>query len=427
MQPDLLILNAAEVVTCAGATDRPKVGADLGELHIIPNGYVAILGERILDVGTMADLPAGARAIRTLDAAGRAVLPGFVDPHTHSVYGGDRTHEFKLRLAGASYTEIARAGGGILSTVAATRGAPLAELVATGRRRLDRMLLGGTTTVEIKSGYALETAGELKQLAAISELQRTHPMDVVATFMGAHEISPEYREDPEGYVRLIIDEMLPAVAAQGVAAFCDVFCEQGVFTVAQSQRILAAGQRCGLLPRLHADELVPDFGGAELAAAVGCRTADHLLYASNAGLRGLAEHGTMAVLLPGTPFFLMMSRYAPARRMVELGVPIALATDANPGSCPIEQMSVVVGLACLQMRLTPAEAVAAATINAAHALNLADRVGSLEVGKQADVLILSEPSHQALPYRFGTNLVASVIKRGRLLVHDGIRLSAEEA
>lgn len=419
---DLLIRDAAEVVTCAGATDRPKAGAALADLGVIRDGFVAVRGNHIEAVGAMADLPPGLQARTVLDARGKAVLPGFVDPHTHIVYGGDRTAEFKLRIAGATYVQIAGAGGGILSTVRATRAATEADLVASARRRLERMLLTGTTTVEIKSGYALDTRGELKMLNAIGLLAAESPQDIVATFMGAHEFPPEYRDSRDEYVRLVVEEMLPAVARQGIARFNDVFCEEGVFTVAQARRILEAGQELGLAARLHADELVPGFGGAELAAAVGARTADHLLFVSDAGIRQMAERGTMAVLLPGTPFFLMMQQYAPARRLIEAGVPVALATDCNPGSCPIESMAVIIGLACLQLRLSPAEAVAAATINAAHAIGLADKLGSLEPGKQADLLVLSEPSHEAIPYRFGANLVETVIKAGRTVVAGGRRV-----
>lgn len=423
MEADLLIVNAAQVVTCAGHR-QPPAGAALARIGAIEGGFVAVREGRILAVGPMADLPAGARATQVIDARGKAVLPGFVDCHTHIVYAGDRTGEFQLRIRGATYVEIARAGGGILATVRATRAASTADLVQAARQRLNRMLLSGTTTVEIKSGYALDIAGELKMLAAIAELARTHPCDVVATFLGAHEFPPEYRDDREAYVRLVVDEMLPQVAAQGVARFNDVFCEDGVFTVDQARRILEAGKRYGLIPRIHADELVPGFGGAELAAQVGCRTADHLLYASEEGLRQMAARGVMAVLLPGTPFFLMMDRYAPARRMVELGVPLALATDCNPGSCPIESMAVVMGLACLKLRLTPAEALVAATVGGAHALGLADRVGSLEPGKQADLVILSEPSYEAIPYRFGSNLVETVVKRGSVVVEGGALVGA---
>nr|PZN39525.1 MAG: imidazolonepropionase [Bacillota bacterium] len=417
---DLLIRNAAQVVTVAGFSRRPQVGEEFGRLGIIENGYVAVAGERIAGVGPMADCPRPGPGTRVIDAAGRAVLPGFVDPHTHVIYAGDRTHEFGMRLRGATYQEIARAGGGILSTVAATRAATEEELIEATRRRLDRMLLAGTTTAEVKSGYGLTVADELKLLRAIRRLDALHPIDLVPTFMGAHEVPQEYRHDPEAYVRLVIEEMLPRAAA--LAEFNDVFCEEGVFTPDQSRRILEAGKRYGLAPKIHADELAPGLGGAELAAEVGAVSADHLLHASEEGLRRLAGAGTVAVLLPGTPFFLMMDRYAPARRMVELGVPVALATDCNPGSCPIESMAVVMGLACLKMGLTPAQALVAATINAAHAIRRADQVGSIEVGKLADLIILSEPTYEAIPYRFGSNLVETVVKRGRVVVDGGTRV-----
>lgn len=419
---DLLIRDAAQVATMAGG---PRRGAAMADPGVIEHGYVAVKHGHVSAVGAMADLPTGlaAGAGKVISAAGRTVLPGFVDPHTHLLYAGDRSGEFRLRIAGASYVEIARAGGGILATVRATRAAAVADLVAQSRPRLDRMLLSGTTTAEVKSGYALETAGELRMLAAIAELDRSHPVDLVPTFMGAHEVPPEYRGDPEAFVRLVVDEMLPEVAAGGLARFNDVFCEAGVFTVEQSRRILAAGQALGLPAKAHVDELHPDFGGAEMGAAVGAVSADHLLHASEEGLRRMAAAGVIPVLLPGTAFCLMMPQYANARRMIELGLPVALATDCNPGSCPVESMAVIIGLACLQMRMSPAEALAAATINAAAAIGLADRVGSLEPGKAADLIILSEPSFEAIPYRFGANLVHTVVKAGRVVVAEGRRVN----
>lgn len=421
---DLLVRNAGQVVTLAGWSDQPQTGSQLGDLQIIPDGFVAVRGEQVLAVGPMDACPEPPAGARVIDAHGKAVLPGFVDPHTHIFYGGDRAHEFALRIRGASYLEIAQAGGGILSTVEATRAASEEELVASAWERLDRMLLAGTTTAETKSGYGLTVADELKTLRAIQEVDRRHPVDLVPTFMGAHEIPKEYKHDPEAYVRLVIEEMLPQVGA--LALFNDVFCEQGVFSVDQSRRILEAGKRYGLAPRIHADELVPGFGGAELAAEVGAVTADHLLYTSDEGLARMRAAGTMAVCLPGTPFFLMMQQYAPARRMVEMGLAVALATDANPGSCPIESMAVVMGLACLQLRLSPAQALAAATINAAHAIRRAHEVGSLEPGKLADLVILSDPSYEAIPYRFGSNLVHTVVKRGRVVVENGALVGATE-
>lgn len=428
-QLELLVVNAAEVATVA-SPGGPRRGPAMVDAGLIAHGYVAVGTDGCLaGVGPMAELPAGSQAAAraVIDARGRAVLPGLVDPHTHLVYGGDRSGEFKLRIAGATYTAIALAGGGILSTVAATRQATRAELVAAARQRLDRMLLMGTTTVEAKSGYGLTLADELKQLAAAADLAAAHPVEIVPTFMGAHEVPPEYRHDPEAYVQVVIAEMLPAVARSGLARFNDVFCEQGVFDADQSRRILAAGRALGLRPKIHADEFAPGFGGAEVGAAVGAVSADHLLQVSDRGLEALAAAGTIPVLLPGTAFCLMLSDYAPARRCLERGLPVALATDCNPGSCPIESQAVILGLACLQMRMTPAEALVAATLNAAHAIGLGDRLGSLEPGKQADLIILSEPSHEAIPYRFGTNLVDTVVKRGRIVVRGGQRVADGEA
>jgi imidazolonepropionase len=410
---DLLIVHAAELCTLAdGAVPRRR--ADLGQLGLLRDAFLAVDGGRVLGAGPMAQLPAAWRQAREVyDASGQAVLPGFVDPHTHVVYAGDRTGEFKLRLAGASYAEIGRTGGGILATVRETRAATVDGLVAASRPRLARMLAAGTTTAEVKSGYGLTTADELKLLDAVRALGRSQPVELVATFMGAHEVPLEHRGAPARYVDLIVDEMLPAVARQGIARFCDVFCEEGVFDHAATRRILAAGRQWGLVPRLHADELASGFGGAELAAELGARTADHLVRISPAGIDALARADVTAVLLPGTSFFLGLDAHAPARRLIEAGVAVALATDCNPGSCPIESMAVVVGLACLLYRLTPAEALCAATLNAAWALGLHTRLGSLEAGKQADVLALAEPSHEAIPYRFGSNLVAAVWKAGR--------------
>lgn len=427
MAYDLLITGAAEIATAAAPGDpaAPRCGKAMGGFTVIRDGYVAVRDGKVAAVGPMSALTAAERhgARQVIDASGRAVLPGFVDPHTHVVHGGDRTAEFKLRIRGATYVEIAQAGGGILATMKATRAASVEELAATARRRLDRMLLCGTTTAEAKSGYGLTTESELRTLQAIALLDREHPVDLVPTFMGAHEVPPEFRSDPEEYVRLVIEEMLPAVAASGLARFNDVFCEQGVFTVEQSRRILDAGRRMGLVPKIHADELAPGFGGAEAGAAAGCISADHLLQVSEAGLRAMKAAGTIPVCLPGTALVLMMKEYAPARRMIdEFDLPVALATDCNPGSSPVESMAVIMGLACLQMRMSPAEALVAATHNAACAIGLGGRVGQIAPGFQADLQILREPSFEAIPYRFGAPLTETVIKAGQIVVQGGVRV-----
>ena len=413
---DLLVRHADALVTLAGHGAAPLTGTALGELGVIADGAVAAAGDRIVAVGPSDRVErevALAEGAEVIDARGRTVLPGFVDPHTHLVYAGTREREFPLRLAGASYLEILQAGGGILGTVDATRPADEATLARLTRDRLDTALRHGTTTLEIKSGYGLDTANELKQLRAAARAGTRHPVRTVATFMGAHAFPPEHRDDPEAFVGVVIEEMIPAVAAAGLATFCDVFCEQGVFSVAQSRRILEAGLATGLRPKLHADELASS-GGAELAGALGAVSADHLVHASEAGLAALASAGVVAVLLPGTTFSLMGTRYAPARRLIDAGVPIALATDANPGSSPTESMQMIINLACLQLRLSPAEAVAAATLNAAHALGMAHEVGSLEVGKRADLLIVAAPNPTYLAYHYGTNLVERVIAGGRV-------------
>jgi imidazolonepropionase len=418
---DLLIINAGELVTMAGG---PRQGAAMKEVRAIPGGALAVQQGIIVDVGPTDEVLMRAQTgpnTRIIDARGRAVIPGFVDPHTHLCFAGDRADEFAMRLGGATYQEIAAAGGGIMATVRATREAGEAALVELGLKRLDALALAGTTTVEIKSGYGLTTADELKMLRAIRQMAVRHPLDVVPTFMGAHELAPEYRSDREGYVRLIMEEMLPQVVAQGqgsLAVFCDVFTEKGVFTVAESRRILLRAKELGLRPKVHADEL-SDLGGAALAAEVGAISADHLLYASEDGLRAMARAGTVAVCLPGTAFCLMNVPYANARRMIDLGLTVALASDYNPGSCPAYSMPFMMTLACMHMKLDPSEALAAATINAATAIGLEGRVGSLEVGKLADVVILDAPSHRHIPYRLGQGVVACVIKRGRLLVEEG--------
>ncbi|MFZ5825920.1 MAG: imidazolonepropionase [Bacillota bacterium] len=416
---DLLIIGAGELVTMAGG---PRRGSRLKDAGIIRGGALAAHEGVIVDIGPTEEVLARVQtgpSTRIIDARRRAVIPGFVDPHTHTCFAGDRAEEFGRRLAGATYQEIAAMGGGILSTVRATREASQTSLVDLGLRRLDQMALTGTTTVEIKSGYGLTTADELKQLRAIREMGRRHPLDVVPTFMGAHEIPPEYRERRASFINLLVNEMLPAVAAEpGLAQYVDVFTEKGVFSVEESREILAKAKQLGFKVKVHADEL-SDLGGAGFAAQMGAVSADHLLFASEASLRAMAEAGTVAVCLPGTAFCLMTVPYANARKMIDLGCTVALASDFNPGSCPTYAMPFIITLACMHMRLDPTEALAAATINAAAAMGMQTKVGSLEVGKQADIVILDAPSHWHIPYRMGQGVVASVIKKGRLLVDEG--------
>ncbi|MBF6605856.1 MAG: imidazolonepropionase [Chloroflexi bacterium] len=359
-----------------------------------------------------------------IDATGGVVTPGLVDSHTHLLFAGTRERELLLRQAGAGYLEILEAGGGILSTVAATRAASDDALAAHGRRWLGEMLRHGTTTIEAKSGYGLDLRTELRLLEIAYRLGREGPIDVVPTYLGAHAVPQEFRTRPDGteaYVRHIVEEQLPGVAAQGRARFCDVFCEAGVFTVDQSRRILTAAAALGMAPRLHADELAPS-GGAELAAEIGAASADHLATPSDAGIAALAaaaatDRPVIATLLPATTWFLMKEHHAPARRFIEAGVPVALGTDFNPGTSPTASLPLVMTVACLTLGLSPAEALVAVTINAAHAVGLADEIGSIEPGKQADLVIWGVPSVDQIPYWPGADLVRMVIKRGRT-VHE---------
>lgn len=411
---DLLIVNANELVTLAGGNEKPRVGKQMRDLGIIHNGGLAIKEGRIAAVGKTSEITKAFRAETIVSADGKTVLPGFVDPHTHLVFAGSREDEFQMRVEGAYYMEILSAGGGILKTVRETRRASVDKIVDFGLKTLDIMLEYGTTTVEAKSGYGLTTKDELKLLEAINRLEQLHSVDVVSTFMGAHAIPTEYKSAPLDYVNIVAEEMIPAVAEKRLAEFCDVFCEKGVFTLEQSKRILLTGKSYGLTPKIHADEMSM-CGGTELAAEVEAVSAEHLLFASDEGIKAMANKGVIAVLLPAASFSLMSVRHADARKMIESGVPVALGTDFNP-SCWIENMQLVVAFACYFLRLTPAEAITAATINAAHAIKRAHEVGSLEVGKKADVVVLDVPNHKFLGYRFGANLVDKVIKNGRLVV-----------
>lgn len=419
MHADRIFLNIGQLATTVGYSDRPQGGRSLGRLAVHEDAFLAVRGHHVLALGPTAE---AAEYIgpetQVQSLAGRTVLPGFVDPHTHLVFAGWRERELAMKLEGKSYLEILAAGQGILSTVTNTRAANLEQLVRLGRKSLDRMLLTGTTTVEAKSGYGLTTESELKQLRAAARLQAEHPIDLVSTFMGAHAVPPEYQGRTADYVQLVISEMLPAVAAAGLATFCDVFCEDGVFSVEQSRRILQAGQQLGLRPKLHADELV-SFGGAELAAELSATSADHLLYASPTGIAAMAEANVVAVLLPGTSFTLRSRKLPDVTGMLAADLPIALATDFNPGTCPTESMQMVLTLAWQSLGLTPAQAVAAATINAAHALGLGKSVGSLEPGKLADFVVYDAPNLDFIAYHFGVNLVEQVFKRGQQVVSNG--------
>ncbi len=416
MAADLLIVHAGELITLAASdpAEGPRRGSSLGRLGLIRDGALAVADGIIVEVGTTPEVrDAVPQAAQVVDAEGRVVLPGFVDAHTHLLFGGWRAEEFELRLGGATYQEIAARGGGILHTVAQTRGMSEEALVALGMARLSRMLAHGTTTVEAKSGYGLSTEAEVRLLRALHRIGALHHVDVVPTFLGAHAVPAESAGDADGYLRQVIEEMLPAVADEELAEFCDVFCERGAFTLEQSRAVLEAGAEYGLLPKIHADEF-SDSGGARLAAEVGAVSADHLEHAAEEGLRAMAAAGVIAVLLPGTAFFLGLPA-PPVRRMIDLGVAVALGTDFNPGTSPTYSMQMAIALGVLRLGLRPAEAVAAATINAAHAIGVAEEVGSLKPGKVADVVILDATDYRALAMQFGVNLVDEVYKRGRLV------------
>jgi len=411
---DLLIVNLSEIVSADPALETPD-----DPLGRILNGALGIAHGCLAFVGPEAALPREARrdAQRVIDAKRAVAFPGFIDGHTHLVFAGTREDEFARRVAGMPYMQIAAEGGGILSTVRATRAATEGELYGRARHWLDEMLRWGTTTIEAKSGYGLETETELKQLRVIRRLDRDHAMEITPTFLGAHEFPPEYRDRREAYVDLVVEEMLPAVADEGLARFCDVFCEAGVFTVAQARRILEAGMARGLLPRFHADEFA-DTGGAALAADLGAPAADHLMAANPAHVPAMREAGVCAALLPATSYYLGNQKYADARMFLAGGVAVALATDFNPGSSVVCNLPFVANLGMTQLRMTFAEAVLAITRHAARSLRLDDRLGSLAVGMQADVAIMDIPRPEYFAYHVGRNHAWKVVKQGRVVYEN---------
>ena len=397
--------NIAQVVTCT-SSDLSSVRTSA--VVAVEDGVIAAIGDR-------SELDATFAAAERIDCRGGVLTPGFVDSHTHALFGRYRAGEYALRSQGVPYMEIAKRGGGINASVGDVRARSQEELETLARPRLHAMLALGTTTAEVKSGYGLETAAELKMLRAITTLVREGPIDIEPTFLGAHEFPPEFREDRETYVNVIVSEMIPAVAEQGVARFCDVFMEPGVFTAAQSRRILEAGLDYGLVPRLHADELEGS-GGAELAAEIGAASADHLGAISEAGIAALAASDTVAGLLPATLFFLGRKNYAPARGLLDAGATIALATDFNPGSAPSPSMPLVLTIACSQMGLSPLEAIRAATAGGARVLRLKDGRGTLRPGAPADLILWDVEHFDEIPYHFGMPRIARVWKRGRAVV-----------
>ncbi len=430
-RPGLLVTGAAEIATLRGGMRR---GAEQDDAAVLATGQPALAAYegRIVALGSMVEVRRRLAAegytdegrFTVLDARGGAVTPGLIDPHTHLLFAGTREAELRLRQRGAGYLEILAAGGGILSTVARTRAAGADELRSQGRHWLDEMLTHGVTTVEAKSGYGLDTPTELRLLEVAGRLGQEGPIEVVPTFLGAHAVPPEFRDRPgggaEAYLLSVIREQLPPVAAQGIARFCDVFCEDGVFSQDQARRLLVEAERLGLEPRLHADELAPS-GGAELAAELGAASADHLAAPSREGVAALArsagsDRPVVATLLPATTLFLMKRSDAPARTFIERGIPVALGTDFNPGTSPTPNLQLVLSLAVLRLGMTPSEALAAVTINAAQALHLAATHGSLEIGKQADLVVWDVPSHELIPYWLGADLARTVVKGGRVVL-----------
>jgi imidazolonepropionase len=410
---DFLIRNTSEVLTCAGPA--PRIGPAQNDAGSRPHAVVAAHDGVIVFVGSEQEWSASGTLTpdaTAVDAQGGAVVPGFVDAHTHVIFAGDRRSELRRRLAGASYAAIAAAGGGIVSTVKATREASVDDLTSATRARLDEMLRCGTTTCEAKSGYGLTTESELKMLRVLRDLAATHPMDIATTFMGAHEIPVEYRERRQQYVECIVKDMIPAVAREGLADWCDVFCEKGVFTPEESTAILEAARNAGLKLRIHADELA-ESGGAVVAARCGARSADHLIFVGEDGIAAMARAGVVATLLPVASFYLKLGRFAPARTLVDRGVAVAIATDVNPGAGFSPSMPFAISLACFGMGLTFEQALVGATINGAYSIDRQSRVGSLEAGKQMDAVVVDGPAVDLI--RVGVETIATVVKKGRVV------------
>ncbi|MDD2922383.1 MAG: imidazolonepropionase [Anaerolineales bacterium] len=417
----MLIHSSSQLLTLAGG---PQRGKKLGALGIIEKGAVVVRDEKIVAVGATDELKNAYPDEPTLDAGGGVLMPGFVDPHTHLIWAGDRANEFEMKMSGMEYLDILAAGGGIISTVKATRTASIEMLIAQTRPRLLKMFANGTTTAEAKTGYGLQTSTELRLLKALLALDDESPLDLAITFLGAHAIAPEYKDNPQGYVDEVVNTMLPTLkewwqthAPRLPLPFVDVFCETGAFSREQSRQVLVKAKDLGFPLKIHADEF-DNIGGAALAAELGAASADHLVKTSDADILALAKSDTVAVSLPCTPFGLAEKDYTPAKKIIAADALFALATDCNPGTSWNESMQFVIALACRYMKLTPAQAIAATTINSAHAIRRADTIGSIEVGKQADMLILSVTDYRQLGYRYGTNLVKQVIKRGHVYSVD---------
>jgi len=422
MNGNILIKNATQLVTCSGF--ETKKGKEMGNLYLLEDGAVLIKDGLIKEVGKTKDVmktldETGFREglFTIIDASGKSVLPGFVDSHTHFVFGGYRAEEFSWRLRGDSYMDIMKSGGGIVNTVEATRNASKDMLIRSGLKRLDSMLSFGVTTAEGKSGYGLDNDTEIKQLEVMDQLNAVHPVDVIPTFLGAHALPKDYKKREDEFISYMIESVMPEVAEKNLAKFCDVFCEKNLFSVEQSRRLLLKAREMGFGLKMHADEMV-QLGGAELAAELGAVSADHLLCASDKGIDEMSQAGVVCTLLPGTAFSLR-EPYARARQMIDNNCAVALATDFNPGSCFTESIPLIIALATLYMDMTIEEAISAFTINGAAALDMADKIGSIDKGKCADMIILEFPSYQFIPYHLGVSTVEKVIKKGKVVFDKG--------
>jgi imidazolonepropionase len=412
-----VIKNINQLITLSSNEKGPRIKEKMENLGIIQDGAVAVKDDKILFVGKTDQILSKIEIDKNteiIDAENRVVSPGFVDPHTHPVFASTREEEFELRIKGKTYQEISEAGGGIRSSVRKLRKCSKEKLIKLALPRLDRFLSYGTTTIEAKSGYGLSLEDEIKSLEVIKELNEIHPVDLIPTFLGAHHIPDEYENKKDDYIDLLTKEIIPEVAERKLAVFCDVFCEKGVFNLKESERILEAAKEYGLRPRLHAEQLTT-FGGAELAAKVKAVSADHLENISDQGIEKMRDAGVIAILLPGATFGLGLREYAPARKIIDSGVAVALATDFNPGSSMTESMPIILSLSCFMMRMTPAETITASTINSAYAVDKGDVIGSLKPGKKADLIIWDVENYKIIPYHYGVNLVHQVIKNGKVV------------
>ncbi|MFR5545191.1 MAG: imidazolonepropionase [Intestinibacter bartlettii] len=418
MKADLILKNIGKLVTMQGSSNF-KVKEEMNNTQIIEDAYIAVKNGKILAIG-VGDIFGNIIGPNTQihDAQGLLVTPGLIDSHTHLVHGGSRENEFSMKLNGIPYIEILKNGGGILSTVKSTRESSKEELYQKAKKSLDRMLEFGVTTIEAKSGYGLELNTEIKQLEIAKLLDKTHPIDLVHTFLGAHAILQEYKENHKVYIDILVDEMLPKIKNMGLAEFCDVFCEEGVFSIEESEYILSSAKKMGYKLKIHADE-IESLGGAELAAKLGCISADHLMAASDKGIKMMIENKVVANILPATSFNLNKN-YADCRKMIDMGAIVSLSSDYNPGSCPSENLQFVMQLGCLHLNMTPNEVLTSVTINAAYAIDRADKIGSLEVGKNADFVVFDAPNVEYLMYHFGINHTQRVYKNGKLVVDDKV-------